>query len=215
MSRTARQFIVAAFDFDGTITTRDTLVSFLYHIAGPWLWLKNMIQLLPFILIYLCGLTSRQQTKERVLGKFLDNTPVEQLKAWGESFASSPALQALIKPIAMERLLWHKKQGHRCVLISASIEPYLIPWAKKAGFDDVIASKLQTLSQGTVSGKLQGKNCWGPEKMHRLEEQIGPRENYILYAYGDSKGDRELLAAADYPFFNSMPVEIEGYEALS
>jgi len=210
VSRPIPQPIVAAFDFDGTITTRDTLVSFLYHIAGPWSWLKNMMLLSPFILAYLCGFLSRQQTKERVLSKFINNASIDQVNAWGESFASSAALQALLKPAAMERILWHKQQGHRCVLISASIEPYLIPWAKSAGFDDVIASRLEAAPQGTASGRLHGKNCWGSEKVRRLSELLGPRESYTLYAYGDSRGDHELLATADHPFFNSMPANVEG-----
>lgn len=205
MSPNHRQPIVAAFDFDGTITTRDTLVSFLYHIAGPWLWLKNMTALVPTLAGYVCGMGTRQQTKEHVLHQFVDGTPTDKLETWGKTFARSPALQALLKPDAMQRLAWHRQQGHRCVLVSASIETYLIPWAAAAGFDDVIATRLEVSPQGTVSGKFQGLNCWGPEKVRRLNELLGPRQGFTLYAYGDSRGDRELLALADYPFFKQMP----------
>ena len=87
-----------------------------------------------------------------------------------------------------------------CVLISASIDAYLDPWSKLAGFDHVICSRLETTPAGNVTGRLVGLNCWGPEKVRRLEELFGPLKKYTLYAYGDSRGDKELLAGADYPF---------------
>ena len=104
----------------------------------------------------------------------------------------------------MQRLAWHRQQGHRCVVISASLELYLRPWASTVGFDEVLGSRLEVLDNGRTSGKLLGENCFGPEKMRRLEALLGPREGYTLYAYGDSRGDKELLSAADYAFYKSF-----------
>ncbi|MBZ0251782.1 MAG: HAD-IB family phosphatase, partial [Candidatus Methylomirabilis sp.] len=84
------------------------------------------------------------------------------------------------------------------------LDLYLEPWGRKAGFDDVLCSRL-ALEGGAPTGRLEGGNCFGPEKVARLARALGPLERYELYAYGDSRGDRELLAAAAHPFYKTFP----------
>ena len=199
------QQIVAAFDFDGTITKRDTLVSFLTFAAGKWPAMKKFFLLTPEFINFLFNHDKRQETKEAVLTKFFKGLPYDQLQEMGDAFARSTALKNLIHPEALRRIEWHQKQKHRCILISASIDIYLAPWCGLKRFDDLICSKLQVDEYGLVTGKLEGLNCWGPEKERRLQELLGLRQNYTLYAYGDSRGDQELLSLADYPFFRKMP----------
>lgn len=196
--------VVAAFDFDGTITKRDTLLSFLTFAAGKWETTKKLLVASPQLLGFLCGIVSRQAAKETVLEAFFHGMPLEQLKELGEAFAQSPALSRLIYPTALKRFEWHRSQNHRCILISASIDVYLDPWRRRLGFHDLLCSRLETDVYGIVTGRLKGANCWGPEKARRLEELLGPRENYLLYAYGDSRGDQEMLSLADYSFYRKM-----------
>ena len=73
------------------------------------------------------------------------------------------------------------------------------------GIDRVLCSSLRSDRTGRVSGRLAGKNCYGLEKTRRLLDSLGDRSGYILYAYGDSRGDRELLASADHAFYRTMP----------
>lgn len=197
--------VIAVFDFDGTITTRDTLVSFLIYVAGKWTTLKKLAAISPALIDYLFGRLSRQKVKEIILTRFFSGMPVDQLRELGHSFAQSTILKQLIRPEARKRILWHRQQKHQIILISASIDAYLDSWGKQAGFDHVICSKLEVTPNKIVTGHLRGLNCWGPEKKRRLEELLGPRENYILYAYGDSQGDSDLLSIADYPFYKQMP----------
>lgn len=196
--------IIAAFDFDGTITTRDSLLPLLIYAAGRCKALKNFIMLLPTFIGYCLNIISRQHTKEKILSTFFDGKSIIWMRELGDEYARSPNLENLIRPEARKKLAWHQQQGHRCILISASIETYLAPWAKRMGFNDIIASRLKTTSGGIVTGQLEGLNCWGPEKTRRLEEILGPRDKYVLYAYGDSRGDKELLEMADYPFFKTF-----------
>lgn len=197
--------VVAAFDFDGTITKRDTLISFLTFTAGKWQTAKKLTFLSPQLISYLLKLCSRQEIKEAVLDRFFKGMPYHQLEEMGEAFAKSSTLSRLIHPAALKRLEWHRRQNHRCILISASIDTYLKPWSIQKGFNELICSKLEVDQKGIVTGHLDGLNCWGAEKERRLLEVVGPRENYILYAYGDSRGDQELLSLADYPFYRKMP----------
>lgn len=204
-----QQKIVAAFDFDGTITSRDTLPSFLIYSAGKKEAMQKLLRLSPAMFAYLCGIVSRQDIKERVLKSFFKGISLTQLERLGSAFSTSPSLNKLLSTRALKRLEWHKKQNHTCVLISASIDVYLKPWAKKAGFDEIICSTIEADENGIVSGNLRGRNCWGQEKSTRLEEHLGtrnmPRNSYTLFAYGDSRGDLELLSMADHPFYRYMP----------
>lgn len=196
--------IVAAFDFDGTITKRDTLLSFLSFAAGRWETTKKLTAISPNLLGFLCGIVSRQAAKEAILESFFQGIPLEQLQELGEAFAQSPCLARLIYPPALKRLEWHRNQKHRCVLVSASIDAYLEPWRLRMGFQDLICSHLETDRKGNVTGRLSGTNCWGPEKAKRLLEVLGPKEDFVLYAYGDSRGDKELLSLADYSFYRKL-----------
>lgn len=196
--------VVAAFDFDGTLTHRDSLLPFLFYATTLPVFASNMFALLPTLAGYALGLVPNGVAKQRLLTRFFAGTPVEQLRGQAEQFAAQ-RLSALMSPAALRRLAWHKRQGHRCIVISASLELYVRPWAIAAGFDEVIASRLETSADGQVSGRLLEGNCFGSEKVRRLEALLGDRSAYTLYAYGDSRGDRELLSSADFAFYRRMP----------
>lgn len=194
---------IAAFDFDNTLTDRDSLVPFLFYTYG---WMKtsyHLARLTPFFIGFLLGQVPRQTVKEKILTRFFKGKKLTDIQAYAQSFADQQ-LDRYLKPEALQRLAWHQAQGHRCVLVSASIELYLQPWAKRHGFEAVMGSRLEITPDGKITGRLVGANCWGPEKPRRLLAYIGPKEQYQLYVYGDSRGDQELLACADYPFYQKF-----------
>ena len=195
--------VIAAFDFDGTLTRRDTLFPFLLHVAGPVKFSYKILLLLVTLAGYALGLIRNDKAKVKVLRCFLANIEMASLQQYAQQFAEQK-LPSRLRSEAMQRLAWHRQQGHRCVVVSASLEIYLRPWASKAGFDDILGSRLETLADGRTTGNLLGENCFGAEKMRRLETLLGSREGYTLYAYGDSRGDKELLSAADYPFYKKF-----------
>lgn len=200
--------IVAAFDFDGTVTYRETLSAFLRQVATPWQWGRNTLLLLPTLLGYGLRLIPNNTAKERVLHRFLAGMPQERLAQHGERFARD-IIPTLLRPQAMARLAWHRRQGHRCIIVSASIEDYVSPWARAAGFDAVIATRLVRDGNGRITGYYDGGNCYGAEKARRLRMLLG--EGAVeIYAYGDSRGDREMLAMADHAYYREMPVEGDG-----
>src|SRR5690606_13277514 len=109
-------------------------------------------------------------------------------------------LHRMVRSEAKAKIRWHQSLGHEVVIISASIENWIIPFARQIGVNTVLATTIE-IDSGALTGKFLSKNCFGPEKAVRLLQRFPDRENYILYAYGDSKGDRELLNAADHPFY--------------
>lgn len=202
----ANRPVVAAFDFDGTLTRRDTLLPFLLHALGAPAVMRHALILSPTLAGYGLGLIRNDVAKERVFAQTIAGTDIGALRDKAMEFAEYK-LPGLIRSEAINRFDWHKKQGHRCIVISASLELYVKPWALKTGFDDVLASRLETRENGTITGKLSGGNCFGIEKIRRLEALLGARNSYTLYAYGDSRGDKELLSAADHAYYRQMPGE--------
>ncbi|HSM98335.1 MAG TPA: HAD family hydrolase [Gallionella sp.] len=196
--------VVAAFDFDGTLTRRETMLPFLLHTLGAAAVARDALILSPTLAGYGLGLIRNDVAKERVFIQCLGGMGIDALRQAGERFAEH-VLPGLLRHKALQRLEWHKRHGHRCVVISASLELYLQPWAIKAGFDNVIATQLETRDDGRVTGKLAGTNCYGIEKVRRLEALLGARDGYSLYAYGDSRGDKELLSFADQPYYRQIP----------
>lgn len=195
--------VIAVFDFDKTLTTRDSLLPLLIYKEGWIASLYKLVCLVPGFIAFLLHFLSRQQIKEKILKSFFGGMSWEELKGVALSYATHQ-LDRYVRPEALKRVKWHQQQGHRCILISASLEVYLKPWARRHGFHEVLASQLDLKENQVVTGKLVGKNCWGAEKKRRLLELLGPKEKYQLYVYGDSQGDYELLEIADYPFYRKF-----------
>jgi HAD superfamily hydrolase (TIGR01490 family) len=193
------QPVVAVFDFDGTVTAVDSLRAFLRNATGAARYLWGLIILSPRLLQYAWGMLPDWRAKEIVLTHFFGGWREERLRAAAERFASDE-LPKLVKPAALERLRWHQQQRHRTILISASPELYLRPWADAVGFDDVSCTRLAT-ERGIITGRILGNNCNGPEKVERLLELLGDLSQYYVCAYGDSRGDKELLAQANRAYY--------------
>ena len=104
-------------------------------------------------------------------------------------------IDRILRPKAMEKINWHKENGHKVVVVSASIECYLKPWCDKNGLD-IIGTKIE-IKSGIVTGRFSSKNCYGIEKCNRVKELYNLSEYPYIYAYGDTPGDKELLELAD------------------
>jgi len=189
------QPVVAVFDFDGTMTTVDSLRVFLRSATGAVRYWSGLVILSPRFLQYVLGMLPAWRMKEIVLTYFFAGWREERLRAAAESFAATE-LPNLVKPAALKRLRWHQQQKHRTILISASPELYLRPWAAALGFNGVSCTRLAT-EQGVVTGRILGKNCAGPEKVERLRQLLADTSQYFICAYGDSRADEELLALAN------------------
>lgn len=194
--------VIAAFDFDGTLTYRDSFLPFIKSAVGPWRFYLGLLLLGPILLGYGMRLIPNWRTKQIVLSHFFRRWPQAKLQQAAEGFAHQE-LPRLLRPEALQRLSWHRQHGHQLVLVSASLEAYLRPWADRQSFDQVIGTRLG-VTEGQITGHIEGKNCYGPEKVRRLKEWASCIEEYYLYAYGDSKGDRELLAIAQAPCYRSF-----------
>ena len=190
--------LVAAFDFDGTLTHGESFFRFLAFVT-PWprfIW--SLFKCLPALLRYVLRLQDNESVKVRVLQVFLRGRRVNDIEALAERFAREK-IPGTLRPQGIAKLHGHLKQGHTCVLVSATLALYLRPWARDAGFDAVLATELAVDAKGRYTGELTTPNCYGPEKARRLLTHFDrPR---IIAAYGDSAGDTEMLALAEQANF--------------
>ncbi|MGB3296741.1 MAG: HAD family hydrolase, partial [Phormidesmis sp.] len=197
---------VAVFDFDGTLTLRDSFLPFLRAIAGRQRYWLGLLKLSPVLLAYGFKRIPNWQAKEAMLIHFLSGISTARLAVVSEQFARR-ALPKLLRPEAIARLAWHQQQGHQTIIVSASLEAYLQPCAALMGIDQVVGTRLKS-RDGYITGRMLGKNCYGPEKAVRLQAILSdlqqPASACRLYAYGDSRGDRELLAMANYPYYRKF-----------
>jgi len=190
---------VAAFDVDGTLTTADCVVPFLRRTVGTPTLVARMLRS-PLSLARAGVRRDRDALKAVSAAATFRGLPLAVVEADAAVFARE-VYDSGLRDDVVESLSAHVDNGDAVVLVSASFEVYLRPLAELLGAHDVVAARLEVDVDGHLTGRLDGPNCRGPEKVVRLHEwldqHVGGREAVHLSAYGDSIGDRELLADAD------------------
>lgn len=187
---------IAAFDFDETITERDTLVPFLTYVAGRRAMAQAFARHAPVGAQGLRSTAMRDAFKERVLGSLLRGRELAEVEAAGVAYART--LPRGFRRASLERIAHHRRSGHDLVIVSASLVYYLRPVALDLGFAHVIAVEMESGPDGRLTGALVGPNVRKAEKATRLTAWLA-EEPYELWAYGDSSGDVEMLAMAHHP----------------
>lgn len=190
---------VAAFDVDGTLTVSDCVVPFLRQTAGTAPLVGRMLRH-PVRLASAGWRRDRDALKAASAMATFSGRRLDGLTKLAQGFAQNVYSNGL-SPDVVDRLNEHLGAGDIVVLVSASFEVYLDPLARLLGVDNVLATRLLVGADGVLTGALDGPNCRGSEKVERLhtwlDQEHGGRSNVHVTAYGDSPGDRELLADAD------------------
>ncbi len=186
---------VAAFDVDGTLTTRDCVTPFLRELAGGRL--ATTFARHPLAVAIALARRDNDTLKE-VACTALAGLEAAEVSTRGATYARH-IRGAWMRPDTLARLDRHRSLGHAVILVSASLEPYLEPLGALLGVDAVLCTRLEVAGDGRLTGRLDGRNCRGPEKAERLRRWLDEHRlgDASVWAYGDSRGDRELLALAD------------------
>ena len=191
------RMVIAAFDVDGTLTTRDCVRPFLERAAGRRRVVTSILRR-PLATVVALVRRDRDRFKEIIVGGSLRGKLVTDIDTIGEQFAQY-VLVNWLRPDTLRRLRWHQQAGHRIVLVSASLAAYLRPLALRLGIDDVLCTE-STRAGDRYGDRLVGLNCRAGEKRRRFEQWLEEQRwvHAEVWAYGDSAGDRELLARADH-----------------
>ena len=186
---------IVVFDFDGTITTKDTFALFLRYYSGLTRWTFNIVMLLPIFFAYGVRLIDRNTVKAYVIRRFFKNANVIQLQDKAKQFAEE-VIPGLIRPDAQIALNERKSAKNTLYICSASISPYLNHWAKSQDIHHVLATELEQ-DGPRYTGRIEGWNIWGEGKIRRILAEFAPSPVTIAEAFGDSRGDKEMLHAAE------------------
>jgi phosphatidylglycerophosphatase C len=196
---------VVAFDFDGTLTIRDSYTAFLKWRVGPRRYAQGLARLVPAILAYLFH-RDRGRLKAAATREYLRGVPRQALEADARVFAETFS-RSLLRPDAMAAWKRWRAEHVRLAIVTASPEIIIAPFARGLGADALIGTELEFDAQDRVTGGFATPNCRGPEKVSRLKAAFGP-EVELRAAYGDTGGDREMIAMAQikgYRVFRGAP----------
>ena len=180
-----------AFDFDGTLTTRDTLIAFIRYACGTPRFLLGFLLHAPLLVLMKLRLYSNGKAKQRLFSWFFRGMPIETFDALCQSFASTH--RHLLRPETVRLLQQALSEGSEVLVVSASIDNWVQPFFPSV---TVLGTQIEVID-GRLTGRFLTPNCYGQEKVRRILALHPVRSSYRLTAYGDSRGDRELLAFAD------------------
>ncbi|MET0463712.1 MAG: HAD family hydrolase [Chitinophagaceae bacterium] len=186
---------IAFFDFDGTITTKDTLLEFIKYAKGHLPFYAGFALNSPYLVAYKLKLIPNQLAKEKVLAHFFRNMPLVQFQEICDAFAKN-ALPAYLRPGALKEISDLQQKGIQVVIVSASPENWIKNWATSVNAS-LIATKLQ-IEGNRLTGRIEGNNCYGEEKVRRIQASYILADYDDVYAYGDTSGDKPMLSLAKH-----------------
>ncbi|WP_321311676.1 HAD family hydrolase [Halarcobacter sp.] len=189
---------IAFFDFDGTITTDDSLLKFIKFAVGNKKFLFGLIILSPMLILYKLKIIPNYKAKQYFISWYFKGMKKDKFYEISYEYSLNH-LNQIIRPKAIERIDWHKKNNDKIVIVSASIDCWIQPWCEKNNLE-LISTKLD-FKGDKVTGKFLTKNCYGQEKVNRIKEIYNLTEFDFIYAYGDSSGDKEMLDIANEKFY--------------
>ena len=187
---------IAVFDLDGTLTTKDTLLEFIKFVCGVPRFYWGFLLFCPILILMKLHLFPNWKAKQMFFSHFFKGWEYNDFKAKGQLFANE--IEKMENRKMLEKLNDHLNHSDVVYVISASIFEWVQPWCEKIGLSRVLATQIEVDANGIISGRFATKNCYGKEKVRRLLEVEPERRSYILYAYGDSRGDKEMIAFSDY-----------------
>jgi HAD superfamily hydrolase (TIGR01490 family) len=194
--------IIAAFDFDGTITARDTFVIFISFVKGRKAMLRGFLRHAHLLAAWKLGRKSNEEVKQKIFAYFFAGMSLDIFNDYCKAFYNK--YHNIVRPEAMKAIVEHQRAGNTLVIVSASIENWVQMFAYHLGIDVVLCTTLVVDEDNRLTGAFASPNCYGNEKVKRLTGIYPNRSGYRLVAYGDSNGDKDLLAFADEAYFRSF-----------
>lgn len=186
---------IHAFDFDGTLTSRDTLLEFIRYACGTKAFALGFLRHAHLLVLMKLHLYPNWKAKQRIFSYFFKGMDLKAFDSLCQHFADDN--RHLLRPEGIQTLQQAKAEGAEVLIVSASIDNWVQPFFPDA---NVLGTKIEVVN-GSLTGRFLTKNCYGQEKVNRILALYPDRNTYHLIAYGDSRGDKELLSFADEPHF--------------
>ena len=188
---------ICFFDFDGTLTSKDTLFEFARFARGRWRLCAALFASLPAIVGWKLGFMTNSAAKQVLFSHLFKGVPYDVFQQKGKEFAAE--IPKFLRQDTVATLRRHIAQGHTPVIVSASMAEWIEPWADKNGVAMVIATQPEVDAAGRLTGRFATPNCVGPEKVRRIKEAFPTIDDCETWAYGDSPSDSSMLQIATHP----------------
>jgi HAD superfamily hydrolase (TIGR01490 family) len=182
---------IAFFDFDGTLSRRDSFLAFIRFAVGRAAYWRGLAWLSPWVLLHYLGRCSNDKLKARFFGYYFGGRAETELQAVGEQFAAT-CLPRLVRPALLARLRGHRAQDHRVVVLTASSPLWLAGWARAEGVE--LVGTAFEVRDGHYTGRLAGPNCHGERKRQLVAEYLARHPGLPTYGYGNLPADAPFLA---------------------
>lgn len=192
---------LALFDFDGTISQKDSFVAFMKFTHGTPVFMFRMAMGFLTFAGWKLGLVKSHYTKVKALRGFYGGWTEARMMDARARFTKE-IIPTILFPKALERIDWHKEQGHRIIVVTASCDAWLGTWTEEMGLE-LLCTEME-LKNGVYTGELSKPNCRGAEKVNRIKQHLNLEDYSAIYAYGNDHGDNQMLAIATHPHFREF-----------
>ncbi len=189
---------IHAFDFDGTLTERDTLIEFIRYSKGNKGLLVCLLRYFPLLIGMKLGIFINWRVKEIIFSYCFKGMTLTDFDDCCRRFADQS--WRILRPKGINKIKELLANGENVVVISASIDNWVKPFFREMQAVSIIGTAVET-SEGVLTGRFLTKNCYGKEKVRRLLQMFPDRKDYWLCAYGDSRGDFEMLDFANEGYY--------------
>lgn len=193
---------IYCFDFDGTLTTSDTLLEFIKYAKGRGRFLMVFLMYSPLLVLMKLHLYPNWKAKQQIFAHLFAGIRIEKFDALCRDFAEES--QHLLRPKGITLMHEALVAGAQVFIVSASIDNWVRPFFDIRNLKgvQVLGTQIE-VEDGKLTGRFKSNNCYGKEKVHRIAEALKSfeRSEYEIEAFGDSRGDKEMLAFADKGHF--------------
>lgn len=193
---------IYCFDFDGTLTTSDTLLEFIKYAKGRGRFLMVFLMYSPLLVLMKLHLYPNWKAKQQIFAHLFAGMRIEKFDALCRDFAEES--QHLLRPKGITLMHEALVAGAQVFIVSASIDNWVRPFFDIRNLKgvQVLGTQIE-VEDGKLTGRFKSNNCYGKEKVHRIAEVLKSfeRSEYEIEAFGDSRGDKEMLAFADKGHF--------------
>lgn len=195
---------LAVFDFDGTITNKDTFIELIKYYGGKKIFYLTLFLFSPYLLLWKLHLYPNWKIKQKIFSYYFKGMALSRFKQICESFTSN-TFETIIFSQAKKQIDQHLENNDTVIIVSASVNEWVKEFASKLGINKILATEIETDENNMLTGNFHTKNCYGKEKIKRLYNEFPNLSSYYMIAYGNSRGDFDLLKIADkanYKIFN-------------
>lgn len=189
---------LALFDFDGTLTLTDSMLAFMQFVNGKWALYWSLLVMSPILVLMKLGAYDAEKAKKALLKRHFKGMHADELKVWATRFCHD-ILPTMFRDEGLEKLAFHRSKGHAVYVVTASLDLWVEPWLRTQRIEGICTKA--AWNEGVFEGEFASANCNGPEKARRILELVNLEDFERVYAYGDSSGDREMLALAHKAFY--------------